>query len=162
SPAQILSGTFAAWSEDVRGIDARAAIITRIAARALDHQHGGMILIIPADVAAPIGVRIHYAVDDGTNVLARRYADVIRDVASEQRFQRLVESRPRAVDGRVTVRDEAQIAFAEAIDLIARLTAIDNAVLLDTDLRLRAFGVQVLEGDAPRMSFEHADPYTRS
>jgi len=49
---------------------------------------------------------------------------------------------------------------AKAIDLLARQTAIDNAVLLDTDLRLRGFGVQVIEGDAPQMTFEHADPYT--
>ena len=50
--------------------------------------------------------------------------------------------------------------FGEAIELVARLTAVDNAVLLDTDLRLRGFGVQVLEGDAPDMTFEHADPYS--
>ena len=111
---------------------------------------------------SPVGVRIHYGVDDGADVLARRYDAVIRDVATEHRTQRLYGSRPRGLDGRVSVRDEAQIAFAEAIELVARLTAIDNAVLLDTDLRVRAFGVQVLEGGAPQMSFEHADPYTGS
>jgi hypothetical protein len=159
SPAQILSRTL--WNEP-DGVDLRAAVVTRIAARALEHQHGGMILIIPADMPTPVGVRIHYGVDEGANVLARRYADVIGDVAHEHRLQRLYGSRLRGLDGRVAVRDETQIAFAEAIELVARLTAIDNAVLLDTELRLRAFGVQVLEGGAPQMSFEHADPYTGS
>jgi hypothetical protein len=161
SPAQILSTTFSPWSEG-GGIDLRAAVVARIAARALDHEHGGMILIIPADVTTPVGVRVHYGVSDGAGVLAKRYADVIRDVVEAERLQRLYGSRARGLDGRVSVRDEAQIAFAEAIELVARLTAIDNAVLLDTDLRLRAFGVQVLEAEAPQMSFEHADPYTGS
>lgn len=53
-----------------------------------------------------------------------------------------------------------QIEFGEAIELVAQLTAIDNAVLLDTDLNLRGFGVQVLEGDSPQTSFEHANPYS--
>ena len=74
--------------------------------------------------------------------------------------RRLAGSRARGVDGRVAVRDEAQIAFAEAIELVARLTAIDNALLVDTDLRVRGFGVQVIEGDTPKMTFEHVDPYS--
>src|SRR6185436_12936673 len=61
---------------------------------------------------------------------------------------------------RVYVRDEAQIAFAEAIEFVARLTAIDNAVLMDTDLNLRGFGVQVIEADAPQIRFEHRNPYS--
>ena len=165
SPSQILTQTFAPWSagaDPTARVDLRAAVVTRIAARALEHHHGGMILIIPAHVAEPTGVRIHYGVDDGAHVLAKRYADVIRDVAAQDRLTRLYGSRARGLDGRVAVRDEAQIAFAEAIEIVARLTAIDNAVLLDTDLRLRAFGVQVLEGGAPQQSFEHADPYTGS
>lgn len=165
SPSQILTRTFAPWvagADPTARVDLRAAVVTRIAARALDHQHGGMILIIPASVDEPTGVRIHYGVADGAHVLARRYADVISDVATPDRLQRLYGSRLRGLDGRVAVRDETQIAFAEAIELVARLTAIDNAVLLDTDLRLRAFGVQVLEGGAPQQTFEHADPYTGS
>jgi hypothetical protein len=163
SPSQVLTKTFDAWRDgasDPARIDPRAGVVTRLAARALEHQHGGMILIVPAEVTAPVGVRMHYEVADGASVLARRYAEVIRD--SDDRLQRLYGSRARGLDGRVSVRDEAQIAFAEAVELVARLTAIDNAVLLDTDLRLRAFGVQVLEGDAPHMTFEHADPYTGS
>jgi len=191
SPAQVLTRTFAAWSSaevDPTGglrppprrvdrgsgvgastpdrfaslIDPRAAVLARVAARTLDHRHGGMILIVPADVAAPVGVRVHYGVDAGADVLAERFADVIRDIAPPDRLARLRGSRPRGIDGRVYVRDEAQIAFAEAIELVARLTAIDNAVLVDTDLRVRGFGVQVLEGDTPQMTFEHADPYTGS
>jgi hypothetical protein len=117
SPARLLANTFAAWSET----DARAVLVTRLAARALHHGHGGMILLIPADVTAPAGVRVHYAVDNDTNILAKKES---------------------------------------ALDLVARLTAIDNAVLLDTDLRLRGFGVQVIEGDAPDMTFEHTNPYS--
>lgn len=127
SPARVLTHTFAAWSDAAdpeTGIAARAAVITRLALRMLDHGHGGMVLLVPANVATPAGVRVHYAVGAGDDILARRPDD------------------------------------ADALALVARLTAIDNAVLLDTDLRVRGFGVQVIEGDAPRMDFEHADPYS--
>lgn len=163
SPARLLTRTFTAWTagaDPVAGIDPRAAVVTRIAARALEHAHGGMLLVIPADLADPIGVRVHYAVAEGLDVLARRYEAVTRGVPTEERLARLQGSRARGVDGRVLVRDEAQIAFAEAIELVARLTAIDNAVLVDTDLRLRGFGVQVIEGGtAPQTMFRHLDPY---
>jgi hypothetical protein len=163
SPARELTRTFAEWAADADpaiGVDLRAAVVTRIAARALAHGHGGMILLIPAAVEAPVGVRAHYTVGDGADVLVERYARVIRDVDVAERLPRLVGSRSRGVDGRALVRDEAQIAFAEAIELVARLTAIDNALLLDTNLRVRGFGVQVIEGDAPRTSFRHVNPYS--
>lgn len=163
SPAERLTRVFPDWSagaEPSAGVDLRALAVTRIAARALAHGHGGMILVIPAGGAAPRGVRVHYAVGDGANVLVNRYADVVRDVALEGRLARLTGSRSRGVDGRIAVRDEAQIAFAEAIEFVARLTAIDNALLLDTDLRLRGFGVQVVDGDTPQMAFAHANPYS--
>ncbi len=168
SPSRVLSQTFAAWrgggdAADLQPdiVNLRAAIVTQIAARALEHGKGGMILVIPADAVEPVGVRIHYPVGDGGDVLARRYLEVTSGVALGGQLERLRGARQRGVDGRVAVRDEAQISFGEAIELVARLTAVDNAVLLDTDLRLRGFGVQVLEGDAPDMSFEHADPYSQ-
>src|SRR5690606_32406555 len=59
-----------------------------------------------------------------------------------------------------TSGDRAQVLFDDAIELVAGLTGTDNALLLDTDLRVRAFGVQVIEGEAPKQEFEHVDPYT--
>ncbi len=163
APSRCLTRAFATWSAaaDPRTrVDLRALVVMRVAARALEHGHGGMILVIPAEQSEPRGVRTHYEVADGDSVLANRYAQVLREVADDERLARLKGSRPRAGDGRALVRDEAQIAFADAIDLVARLTAIDNALLIDTDLRIRGFGVQVIEGEAPQMSFEHVDPYS--
>jgi hypothetical protein len=163
SPSQRLTRNFAAWSAEAdpdRAVDLRAAVITRLAARALAHRHGGMILIVPADSGLPAGVRIHYTVEDGALMLVQRFARVIADIAANERLARLVGSRQRGFDGRVPVRDEDQIAFGEAIELIARLTAIDNALLLDTDLRVRGFGVQVIESDIPRTDFVHTNPYS--
>jgi hypothetical protein len=105
-------------------------------------------------------VRIHYNVSDGATLLVQRYQRVIREVSAPERLARLVGSRSRGLDGRIPVRDEHQIAFAEAIEIVARLTAIDNALLLDTDLRVRGFGVQVIESDAPHREFRHTNPYS--
>jgi hypothetical protein len=163
SPALRLTRAFPAWSAGAdasTGIDFRALAVARVAARSLAHGHGGMILVIPAEVATPSGVRVHYGVADGASVLVRRFAEVVRDVAVEDRLARLTGSRTRDASGRIAVRDEAQIAFAEAIELVARLTAIDNALLVDTNLELRGFGVQVIEGDTPHLSFEHVSPYS--
>jgi hypothetical protein len=163
APARWLTQTFAAWSANAEpgaGIDLRATVITRIAMQVLAHGHGGMILVMPAELAEPHGVRVHYGVTDGADVLVKRYAQVVRDIAADQRIARLKGSRPRAPDGRVSVRDEDQIAFAETIELVARLTAVDNALLIDTNLRVRGFGVQVIEGETPQTSFRHLHPYT--
>lgn len=162
SPARRLTRAFAHWSaaDPSVGIDPRAAVITRIAGLTLEHGHGGMILLVPSDVSAPLGVRMHYGVGGGADMLAKRYAEVVRDVPAARQLERLREARARGIDGTVRVRDEAQIALSETVELVARLTAIDNALLMDTDLRIRGFGVQVLEADAPRMTFEHVSPYS--
>jgi hypothetical protein len=158
SPAERLTRTFPAWSGG-DAIELRAAVVTRLAARALAHGHGGLILIVPAGSGLPAGVRIHYPVEDGASMLVNRLGRVLRDVAEPERLPRLITSRTRGLDGRVHVRDEDQIAFDEAIDLVARLTAIDNALLLDTDLCVLGFGVQVIESDSPRTEFQHTNPY---
>ncbi len=158
SPVERLAQTFEAWHGD-EGV-LRAAVIGRLAHLALAHGHGGMILIVPSATGTPVGVRVHYGVGDGSAMLAERYANVLRDVPLGERLARLVGARPRNLGGRALVRDEAQIAYAEALESVARLTAIDNALLLDTDLRVRGFGVQVIEGDAPHNSFRHTNPYS--
>jgi hypothetical protein len=163
SPSRQLTRTFSAWSasaESEHGVDLRAAALTRLASRALAHGHGGMILIVPAGSGLPTGVRVHYAVEEGALLLVQRFGRVLGDRAAPDRLARLVGSRPRGFDGRVSVRDEDQIAYSEAIELVARLTAIDNALLLDTDLRVLGFGVQVIEGEAPRSDFLHTHPYS--
>jgi hypothetical protein len=162
SPARRLTAAFTCWAEGaapLTRIDARAATVTRIAARALHHGHGGMILLVPAN-AEPHGVRVHYAIQGGADVLAKRYAELVNGCDETERLARIAASRPRAVDGRIGVRDEAQIRYDEAIDFVARLTATDNALLLDTDLHVLGFGTQVIESDAPLQRFEHVNPYT--
>lgn len=163
SSARRLTAAFACWRRDADAttlIDARAAIVTRIAARALEHGHGGMILIVPADALEPAGVRVHYSVGAGADVLAQRYAELVASVPAEERLARIAASRARTADGHVHVRDQAQLRADDAVDFVARLTAIDNALLLDTDLRVRGFGVQVIEADAPQQSFAHVSPYS--
>src|SRR5205814_1154683 len=67
SPAELLTRTFPSWAGSK--IDLRAAVIARIAVRALAHGHGGMILVIPAELDTPLGVRVHYTVGTGASVL---------------------------------------------------------------------------------------------
>lgn len=152
SPARRLSAAFSCWraEADATHIDARAATVTRIAARALSHGHGGMILIVPMG-AQPRGVRMHYELDHGADLLASRYAALVEGAEPSERLARVAS---KARDSR------AHVLFDEAVDLVAGLTGTDNALLLDTELRVRGFGVQVIEGEAPLQMFEHVNPYT--
>ena len=150
APARRLTEAFTCWREEAE-IDARAATVTRLAARALEHGHGGMILILPAN-AAPCGVRMHYEVGPGAELLAAHYAALIEGAAPAERVARIAA--PRGAD------DRAPLRYDGAIDLVAGLTATDNALLLDTDLRVRGFGVQVIEGEATLQPFRHRNPYT--
>jgi hypothetical protein len=164
SPAWWLTQTFADWKEhaDPRiGVDLRAAVLTGMVLQVLTHGHGGMILVMPAHAGEPHGVRVHYDVTDGADILVKRYAQLVRDVPAEGRLARLKGSRARSPDGRTSVRDGDQLALAETIERVARLTAVDNALLLDTDLNIRGFGVQVLEGETPQLHFRHSNPYSR-
>lgn len=139
SPARRLTDAFTSWrtSAGASAIDPRAATVVRIAARALLDGHGGMILLLPKD-ADPRGVRMHYEVGRGADLLPSRYAQILDRGANER----------------------AHALYDEAVDFVAGLTGTDNALLLDTDLRVRGFGVQVIEGEAPRQEFEHVNPYT--
>ena len=147
APARRLTAAFTSWREDGE-IDARAATVTRIAARALEHGHGGMILLLPAG-AEPCGVRMHYEVGHGAELLASRYAALIDGAPASERLARIAEQPARGALG-----------YDQAIDFVAGLTATDNALLLDTDLRVRGFGVQVIESEATLQPFEHRNPYT--
>ncbi len=160
SPARRLTEVFASWRQaaGAGGIDPRAAVVTRIASRALAHGHGGMILLLPRD-AEPRGVRAHYEVGHGADLLASRYAELVEDLAPDERLARVGAPLSR---GAHTQREQAQVLFDDAIELVAGLTGTDNALLLDSDLRIRGFGVQVIEGEAPLETFEHVSPYTGS
>jgi len=140
-PAERLTTAFAPWARaaaEATRIDPRAATITHIAARALSHGHGGMILIVPAGAEAR-GIRMHYEAGDGADLLASRHAELA---------------------GGLDAQGETKARFDAAVDFVARLTATDNALLLDTDLRIRGFGVQVVESEASLQPFRHIDPYT--
>ncbi|HEY0252646.1 MAG TPA: hypothetical protein VGC41_14020, partial [Kofleriaceae bacterium] len=100
-PSRWLTQTFACWRENadpVAKIDLRAMVIARIATRALVHGHGGMILVMPADRETPVGVREHYPVAEGADILVKRYRQVIEATAIPDRLHRVKSSKPRGMD----------------------------------------------------------------
>lgn len=159
SPAERLTASFEPWASSVTGlprIHPRAATVTHIAARALAHRHGGMILIVAAG-AEPSGVRMHYEAKHGADMLANRYAELMGSLDPAERLARVAAGAQRGGSDEVRAR---QARFDAAVDFVARLTATDNALLLDTDLRVRGFGVQVVESEASLKPFRHINPYT--
>ena len=159
SPAERLTAAFTPWAESVAGtpwIDPRAATVTHIAARALAHHHGGMILIVPAG-AEPRGLRMHYEATHGADMLASRYAELTDGLPPGERLARVAGTVP---PGATELARARQARFSAAIDFVARFTATDNALLIDTDLRVRGFGAQVVESDASLQPFRHVNPYT--
>jgi hypothetical protein len=159
SPAERLTAAFTPWASSVTApprVDPRAATVTHIAARALAHHHGGMILIVSAG-AEPRGIRMHYEATHGASMLASRYAELMDALPSSERLARVGGG---AMPGTTDAVRARQARFDAAVDFVARLTATDNALLLDTDLRVRGFGAQVVESEASLQQFRHVNPYT--
>lgn len=158
SPAARLTAALPGWSRaaaEPPHVHPRAAAITRFAARTLDHGHGGMILVVPAG-AVPVGVRMHYEVERGAQILAHRLAQLLEGATPAEQLARIAGTSA----GGLSRHDERHTHFEDALDFLARLTATDNALLVDTDLQVHAFGVQVIESEAPLEEFRHINPYS--
>jgi hypothetical protein len=95
---------------------------------------------------------MHYEVGAGAELLTKRFKRLTAGANAHDRLVRVAMSDP----SRTMEFDQ----YDEAVELVAGLTGTDNALLLDTDLRVHGFGVQVIEGEAPLREFRHVNPYT--
>jgi len=141
-----LTRTFSAWREEAsaeeREVAARASAVARLAPMMLALGHGGMILVLSANEAAN-GLSPRYECGSGADRLALAYEKLMHDAKPNDRLFRLWRGEGSAATGAVHVFSSQQIAYDEAAAFAARLTGIDGALQVNTELMLTAFGVKV-------------------
>lgn len=121
-----------------------AAALCRLAQRMLRHGHGGTILVAPKD--APRAGLVPHPALSSADAPDRILADAMRLDARASRGEVREEREPLAqyVERRMRIEK----AHAEALDFVAYLTAVDGAVVLDSELGLHGAGATILMPDS--------------
>lgn len=121
-----------------------AAALCRLAQRMLRHGHGGTILVAPKD--APRTGLVQHPALSAADAPDRILADAMRLDARAMRGEVREYSEPLAqyVERRMRIEK----AHAEALDFVAYLTAVDGAVVLDSELGLYGAGATILMPDS--------------
>lgn len=119
------------------------------------HGHGGTLLLTASGAERTLPIRVKFDVDEHNSMLPDRYVA-------------FVNARHALVDGRLRLKQSPGDAASEAAlshlqdatliaedelvtasDLIARLSAVDGALVLSADLRVLGFGAEIV-GDASK------------
>jgi hypothetical protein len=132
---------------DVLGV-AVAVALERLALRMVALGHGGTILMTRA---APQAVSLH-----GVLTMRDGGLSLLKDAVEVNRKRGTGEEAPEQREGTaVHLRFTQDEQHREALDHVAQLTAVDGAVLMDTDLNVLGFGATIkTEGDLPSATCE--------
>jgi hypothetical protein len=116
---------------------AAANDLVRLSQRMLAHEHGGTILVARS-ASATEGLTLHHAfsVGDGEHTLLKEALAQHEDALSTEGSSDPSETRPATIKNPEEEHDEA-------LDFVARLTAVDGAVVVRDDLALLGFGATI-------------------
>ena len=112
-----------------------------------EHEHGGTVLLVAPGAETTLPVRIKFGVDDGPCMVTDRFIDFVNA------RHRLTEARATYAatgGGREGVSHLKNATFvaeeelADAADLAARLSAVDGALVLRSDLSVIGFGAEIV------------------
>ena len=123
-----------------------AGTLCRLARRMLSHGHGGTLLVVDR-VAPPNGLVWHGALTPPSGSHAMLTSAVrLEERASTKDLE--IEIAPPSAVQRLAI----EVALGEALDFVARLTAVDGAVLIDHALGILGAGItiQTPESAMPR------------
>jgi Probable sensor domain DACNV len=127
-----------------------------------EQGHGGTVLLVAPGAETSLPMRMKYDIDERVSVLADRFAGFVnsRHELAEARWIR--KTLAEASDGRAAALSYLQSAafvaeedLADAADLVARLSCVDGALVLRSDLRVLGFGTEiVLDAARPVTAYE--------
>lgn len=132
-------------------------------------NHGGTVLLVSPGAEPALPVRAKFQLDARADLLGERFIDFIntRQTLAGERWRRDQDD-DAGPAGRSLVQWEAatyaaEDELADAADLIASLSAVDGAVVLRSDLRVLAFGAEiVLDAAMPVTAYEASGGIRRS
>jgi hypothetical protein len=123
------------------------------------HGHGGTLLVASPGTEPSLPIRLKFDVDERNSVLPDRF------VAFVNARNALVDAR-LAIKQRLTgARSETEVSHLEdaaliaeedlgtAADVVARLSAVDGAVVISSDLRVFGFGAEIVS-ERPVLAYE--------
>lgn len=121
---------------------------------------GGTLLVVAPDAASSLPIRVKFGVDDGGGVLADRFAAFLnaRHALADARWKHRRAGASGGPSELSLLQNAAFVAeedLADAADVVARLTGVDGAVVLQSDLRVLGFGTEIVL-DAARPVTAHA------
>jgi hypothetical protein len=144
--------------------------LRRLLIRARGLRHGGAVLITPTAAAASSSLRVKYRFDYTRlkdALVNRAVSDQKRDFLYFMSWEALAPSDDS--DDEPTIDDFMEVAIAEGdvndcddeVDgilwFLALLTRVDGLVLMEPDLTVRGFGVEILEDTPPDKVFVARD-----
>jgi hypothetical protein len=126
-----------------------------------EHAHGGTLLLVAPGSERTLPVRMKFGVEEPSSHLADRYLEFL-NTRHELTSARLAGVRPGAkarpeykMSHLLSATFVAEEDLADAADLAARLSAVDGALVITSDLRILGFGAEiVLDAARPVTAFE--------
>ncbi len=124
-----------------------------------EHEHGGTVLLVAPGSELTLPLRTKFDIDDRNAVVTDRFVDFI-NARHELAGARGVNRRTGAGEGAGPSHLQnatfvAEQDLADAADLAARLSAVDGALVLRSDLRVLGFGAEiVVDAARPVAAFE--------
>jgi hypothetical protein len=125
-----------------------------------EHGHGGTLLLVAPGSEATLPIRLKYAVNEHQLVVAGRFVDFVnsRHELEDARHAAETTDDLQVASALPHLRNATYVAeedLADATDLAARLTAVDGALVLTSDLRVLGFGAEiVLDATRPVTAFQ--------
>jgi sensor domain DACNV-containing protein len=126
-----------------------------------EHEHGGTVLLVSPDSAPTLPIHTKFDIHERVHLLANRFVQFLnaRHQLADARWRRNaaahIEAHATALSMLENATFDAEEQLADAADLVARLTAVDGALVLTSDLRVLGFGAEiVLDTTVPISAYE--------
>lgn len=125
-----------------------------------EHGHGGMVLLVAPGAETALPIRMKFDVDERASMVTDCFINFVNA------RHRLAAARARARHSETPARSGslshlknatfvAEEDLADAADITARLTAVDGALILRSDLSVLGFGAEiVLDATQPLQAYE--------
>jgi hypothetical protein len=129
----------------------------------MEHDQGGMLLLVAPGAEATLPVRFKYDVGPDVRLLGARFVDFLnaRHAFADAEWRARVDPKAKATINRMALSAlqsaalTAEVNLGDAADLVSRLSAVDGALVLGSDLRLIGFGAEiVLDASAHVTAYE--------
>jgi hypothetical protein len=134
-----------------------------------EHEHGGTVLLVAPGSEPTLPIRIKFDVNEQSSTLADRFVEFLnsRHELASARWRRKVAGPALQSEAVLShLQNSTLIAeedLADAADLAARLSAVDGALVLTTDLRVLGFGAEiVLDAAQPISAYDVTGHLRRS